>query len=101
MTKDYLRATAQIEVNLGGNDEETELPSHEQLEWHTPKQEAMKPRMDISNAHSSFSDSRTDRSDLGMSNASSIGLPGLGTLRAGINLPNPSKNPQQNSYQSP
>jgi len=85
LTKDYLRATAQIEVNLGGNDEEQELPSQEQWIERTPPQLNNKARMDVSN--NSFSDSRSDRSDLGMSNASSIGLPGLGTLRAGINLP--------------
>ena len=34
-----------------------------------------------------FDNTQGTRSDLGMSNASSIGLPGMGTLRQGINIP--------------
>ena len=34
-----------------------------------------------------FANTQDTRSDLGMSNASSIGLPGMGTLKQGINLP--------------
>ena len=39
-----------------------------------------------------FGATQSDRSELGMSNASSQGLPGMGTLRAGIALTSPYKN---------
>ena len=79
-----MRETAQIEVNLGG-DGEQELPSHDMLIQHTPPQATMKARMDQASLQQ-FGMSQGDRSELGLSNASSIGLPGIGTLRAGINL---------------
>ena len=39
-----------------------------------------------------FEATQSDRSELGMSNATSSGLPGLGTIRAGIEIISPSKN---------
>ena len=43
-TKDYLKDTAQIHVDL--NFDEQELPSHEQLIQNTPPQGTIKARMD-------------------------------------------------------
>jgi len=50
--------------------------------------------MDVS-ASNKFATTQSDRSELGMSNASSIGLPGIGTLRAGINIASPTPNSRQ------
>lgn len=36
-----------------------------------------------------FAQTHSDRSELGMSNASSVGLPGMGTLKAGIAFADP------------
>ena len=48
----------------------------------------MKARMDV-NSMLQFDTTQSDRSDLGMSNATSVGLPGVGTLKAGIAFNNP------------
>ncbi len=45
-TKDYLRETTQIQVDLGMGAGDRELPSQEQLIQHTPPQGTMKARMD-------------------------------------------------------
>ena len=59
----------------------------------------MKARMDEHSMHQ-FAATQSDRSDLGMSNASSMGLPGVNTLRGGINLPgHPSQVAAQNNPQ--
>lgn len=80
-----MRDTAQISVDLNSGFEEQELPSQEQLIQHTPNQGTLKARMDVLSMNK-FDTTQSDRSDLGMSNASSIGLPGMGTLRQGIAL---------------
>ena len=41
--------------------------------------------------NNNFAATQSDRSELDMSNAMSSGLPGLGTLRAGITITSPSK----------
>ena len=84
-TKDYLRATAQIQVDLSSGLGEQELPSQERLIQQTPPQGTMKARIDMQSMQK-FATTQSDRSDLGMSNASSVGLPGEATLRAGIAL---------------
>lgn len=70
---------------MGNGGGDRELPSHEQLIQHTPNQGTMKARMDVQSMQQ-FANTQSDRSDLGMSNATSVGLPGIGTLKAGIAL---------------
>ena len=43
----------------------------------------MKARMDV-HSMQQFANTQSDRSDLGMSTATSVGLPGIGTIKAGI-----------------
>ena len=77
-----------------GNSGEQELPSHEQLIQHTPNQGTMKARMDV-HSMEQFANTQSDRSELGMSGATSVGLPGMGTLKAGIAFNNPAAAQQQ------
>lgn len=72
---------------MGNGQEDRELPSHELLIQHTPpvNQGTMKARMDVQSMQQ-FANTQSDRSDLGMSNATSVGLPGIGTLKASIAL---------------
>lgn len=50
---------------------------------HTPPQGTMKARMDLQSM-AQFATTQSDRSDLGMSNATSVGMPGVNTIRQGI-----------------
>ena len=43
----------------------------------------MKARMDLQSM-AQFANTQSDRSDLGMSNATSVGMPGVNTIRQGI-----------------
>ena len=51
----------------------------------------MKARSGGEIGNNNFAATQSDRSELEMSNAMSSGLPGLGTLRAGITITSPSK----------
>ena len=89
-SKDYTKKKEELFVDFGMGSGDQELPSETNMIQHTPQHEqgTMKARMD-NQSMQKFSTTQSDRSDLGMSNASSVGMPGLGTIGAGINIPDP------------